>query len=400
MREKKSNKRAVIVGGGFGGIRAALDLAEKKISGLKIFLFSDKDYFEYHPALYKVAMSGSPEVASIPLSDIFKGHNVEVCSERVASVDFSAKKIRTEADSEEFFDYLVLALGSETVYFNLPGLKELSFGFKSIPEANKLRRHIEELFETHTTLPREDFVPKLHFVVVGGGASGVEIAGEIAAHSAELAKKHNLDKSLVTIDLIEAAPRILPALSNQKVSDVCLHRLHDIGVNVFVNRSVVSEDIEGVYLKDMSIKSKTVIWTSGIKPNSFYKNIEGISINKNGRVAVDEFMQMNGHPDVFVIGDAADTKYAGMAQTAISDGRYVADVIEDKMDGKWPGIYKPQKTSFAIPIGEKWAAVSWSALPFLHLYGRPGWLIRRLADLRYFLSILPFHKAWRFFTQG
>lgn len=379
---KVEQKKILIVGGGFGGIRTALDLAKNKPPDVKIVLLSDKPHFEYHATLYRVVTGRSPLQVCIPLAEIFAGQNVEVVIDTVIAVNPKAKTLDGSSGSHYSFDYLVLALGSETAYFNIPGLAERAFGFKSITEALRLKRHLHGLFEGRPPKP-------INIVVVGGGASGVELAGELAVYTAGLAKRHNLDESLVSIDLVEAAPRVLPTMPPD-VSERVRRRLQNLGVNLFVNRQVIKEEMEELSMADMKVWTKTVIWTAGVKPNHLYSEIQGLKLDPKGRVVVDEHLQAEGASGVFVIGDAAATIYAGMAQTALHQGRFVAAAIKKLLKGQRLFAYYPKKPLYAIPVGPGWAAAVVGAFRF---YFWAGWLARRSADLRFFLSILPFRKA-------
>ena len=413
MLVDKPEKKIIIVGGGFGGIRVALDLVKQKLSNTKIVLVSDKPHFEYTPALYRVVTGRSPLEVCIPLREIFptkgavsasgtrssfggKGNGVEVIKDFIIEVDIKGKKITGKSGSRYSFDFLVLALGSETSYFNIPGLEEFSFGFKSINEALRLKRHLHEAFASCERATPEERVCAAHIVIVGGGASGTELAGELALYTKELAKKHVIDPVLITIDLIETAPRLLPTMP-EDVSEKVRLRLHHLGVNIFLNRMMIKEEVEKVFLKDMEMKTKTVIWTAGVRPNHFYGGTEGFQFDKKGRVVVDEYLQAKGLKNIFIIGDAASTPFSGMAQTAIGDGRFVADVIIRKISQKPLFSYKAKKPFTAVPIGWGWAAV---LLDGLRVYGRVGWWLRRLGDFRYFLSILPTRKALIAFRSG
>ncbi len=384
-------KKILIVGGGFGGIRAALDLAKNLSNKAKIVLISDKHHFEYYPALYRIVAGRSPVEACVPFDELFKGKSVETVVDKVVRVDLENKNVKGESGSYYNFDFLILALGSETAYFNVPGLPELSFSFKSINEALKLKKHLHELFQVQAEVPKEkeDIVSRMHILIVGGGATGVEVAGELSIYLKKIAVLHKIEPSLLTIDLIEAAPRVLPALPPE-ISEKVLNRLHNLGVNIFLNRAIMKEDIENVYLKDMSMKSKTVIWTAGTKTHHLYSEIKGLTFAKNSRVEVDEFLQVKGIENVFIIGDAANTTYSGLAQTALYDASFVARYILNKLKGATGAKYEPKKVSYAIPVGSGFAAVSFMGLK---LFGRLGWYLRRLVDLRFFLSILPASKA-------
>ncbi len=399
MTQELQNK-IIIVGGGFGGIRTALDLEKKNLPASKIILISDKPHFEYHPALYRIVTGKSPLEVCIPLQDIFEGKKVEVVEDSIIEANLEQRELKGISGSRYSFNFLVLALGSETTYFNIPGLKEYSFGFKSINEALRLRRHLHELFETCKISDKdlEEDVCRLHFIIVGGGASGVELAGELAIYTRKLAKKHQLNPSLITIDLIEAASRLLPTLP-EEVSEKARKRLQSLAVNIFLNRRVTEGEVKKVYLKDMQMKTETVIWTAGVKPHHLYSKIQGLEQDKQERVIVDKLLQAKNFQNIFIIGDAAATPYAGLAQTAIYDGNFVAEVIRRKILGMSVEKcqYYPLKPSYAIPIGPGWAAVLSGNYRF---FGRFGWWLRRLADLRFFLSILPFRKALLAFQSG
>lgn len=388
--------KVVIVGGGFGGVRLALYLVKKNVPGAKIILISDKPHFEYHAALYRVVTGKSPMEVCIPLNEIFDGKDVEVVEDKVIKVYLNQKILQGSSGSKYKFDYLILALGSETAYFDIPGLKEYAFGFKSISEALRLKNHLHEVFAACEKVPKEEKVCLVHIVIIGAGTSGAELAGELALYTQVLAGNHNIDPNLVTIDLIEAAPRIVPTLA-EDVSKKVESRLRSLGVNIFVNRAVLKEEVEQVYLRDMEMKVKTVIWTAGVKPNSLYKQIEGLQFDPKGRVLVDDYLQTKGQKGMFVIGDAAATIYSGMAQTAISDGKTVAENIKRLILHQSLIKNHPKKPVTAIPVGPSWATV---IIGKTRIYGSLGWFLRRLADFRFFLSILPFRKALLAFQSG
>ncbi|PIR89137.1 MAG: hypothetical protein COU07_02815 [Candidatus Harrisonbacteria bacterium CG10_big_fil_rev_8_21_14_0_10_40_38] len=390
-----TKKRIVIVGGGFGGVSTALKLSKLKVNA-SITLVTDKPHFEYYAGLYRVVTGKSPLEVCIPLRDIFDGTSVEVVIDKISEVHLSTSALKGASGSRYLYDYLVLALGSETAYFNIPGLEKSAFGFKSITEALRLKQHLHEAFESCEKQESDKKVCAAHIVLVGGGASGTELAAELAQYTKILAKKHKLDPSLITIDLIEEAPRILPILP-ESVSKVVTQRLRRLGVNVMCNRTVIKEDVETLYLKDMNVKTKTVIWTAGAMPNRLYRDVKGFQLDKKGRVVVDEYLQAVNVDNVFVIGDAASVMYAGMAQTAIRHGEYVGSMISVKLKNQEGVEFIPRPTDFAIPVGTGWAATIWMGM---HFYGILGWWLRRAADLRYFFSILPLSKALRVFTKG
>lgn len=389
-------KRVVIVGGGFGGIRAALDLARARRGDLEIVLVSDRPHFEYYPALYRVVAGGSALETCIPLGTIFRGWPVKLVTERVSQVDLRRQVIRGQAGYEAHFDYLILALGSETAYFNIPGLADLAYGFKSTYEALALKRHLATELQAAAVpgvTPLEQ-VKRAHFVLVGAGPSGVELAAELACATRRLARHYGLPAGLVTIDLVEAAPRILPVLP-ERVAERIRLRLQVLGVNLFVNRAIAREEIDQVYLPDMTLKTKTVIWTAGVKPAALYSQIEGLTFDKKGRVVVNDYLQAPGFPNVFIVGDGAAIKYGGLAQTALAMGRYAARFIGAGRASALP--FEAPVPFSSIPVGPGWAS---TGRGWFQVYGRPGWWLRRFADLRFFWSILPPGKALRAFKYG
>lgn len=394
MQNGKENK-IVILGGGFGGIRCALELAKKRIAGAKIMLISDKPYFEYKPALYRVVTGRSEQEACVSISEIFKNKPVEFAQDRIVRVDGSKKEAEGESGKIHRFDYLILALGAENAYFDISGLREFSYCFKAIPDALRLRRHIHEMFRrcTERQDDAEEDVCRLHFVIVGAGASGVEAAGELAYYARRLSKAHGINPSFVTIDLIEASARILPMVP-EKISVRVATRLRALGINIFVNRPISREEAEQITVRGMTMKTETVIWTAGVKPNRLYSQIEDLFFENGGRVKVDEYLRPQGLDSFFILGDGAATPHSGFGQTADCDGKFVAENIRLLINREVPKKYSPKKPASVIPVGPGWAAASVGPFTF---YGILSWFLRRAADFRYFVSIIGWRKAFKVF---
>lgn len=392
--EKKIPK-VIVVGVGFAGIAAVQGLRKAGVRA-DVTIVTKKDTFEYYPALYKLVTGALAIEVSVPLSKIkgLKGVAVELDS--FVSVDPTREVIRLESGKELAYDYLVLALGSETNYFNIPGLPELSYSFKSVKEAFRLKRHFCELFGAAAGLAQKDAVAKLHTVIVGAGPSGVELAGDLTYYLKDLARSMNVDPSLVTIDLIESAPRILAALP-ERVSKKADRRLRMLGVNIYVNRAVTSQDIMGVSMGSMNFESSTVIWTAGTRINTAYRSIPGAAFTDRGRVMVNEYLALPGSNRIFVIGDGAATPNSGLAQTAIHDGRYIGAHIANLIEGKNTSPYKVGSVSYVIPIGNLWALLIHSGSL---ITGIIPWLLRSLVDFRYFTTIVPLWYVFDVFRQG
>lgn len=390
---QKKFKNIVIVGGGFAGIRCALDLSKKKIKNTRITLVSNKHHFEYYPRIYRAVVGESPLEVCIRLDDIFKNTKVNIVVDEVISLSHNTKEVVGKSGSVYNYDELILAFGSETVYFGIPGLEKQAYGFKSIGEALKLKKHLHEMFDVYLSSKKEDVIAQLHIVVVGGGPSGIELSGELVGYMKKLARSHGIDNKFVTIDLVESSPRLAPMLP-PSVSDRLYDRLHKLGVNVFLNRTVVKEDVDEIVMKDMSLKSNTLVWTAGSRANHVYSKLVGLVLNKAGRVVVGEHLNAIGVENVYILGDGAVTPYSGMAQTALYDGSYIADFFYRKYNNKKLLSYKPKKVAYAVPVGPRWAAVSVGPFKF---YGFFAWILRQFIDLQFFLSILPLQSSLQAF---
>lgn len=384
----------LVLGGGFAGIQAVKELSKKNIPNTSITLVSNKTYFEYYPALYRIVTNASPIEVCVPIADLISD-NVAFVNDTINKIDLASKTVFGEKDAYEY-DSLVLAVGSQTHYFDIPGVQELSFSFRSLKEALSLKKHIWELFDSHKHPTEEERVSHYHVVIVGGGPTGVELAGDLVAFMKRIAKKMNVDPSLVTIDLIEAAPRILPALP-EAVSRKITRRLQKMGVNIFLNRSIMKEDVEQVYMKDMSMKARTVIWTAGTKINKLYTELPNVTFSARRRVEVNEYLELHNWKDVYVIGDGAQTMYTGLAQTALHDGTFIAQHLYKKVTNKKLDSYKPKSIAYALPVGDDWAAfVSGKT----RIYGRGAYFLRHVIDFIFFFSWLPLPKVLDLFWQG
>ncbi len=392
---KKTRPQVVVVGGGFAGIEAVRSLQKKHVR-CDITLVSKSDTFEYYPALYKLVTGALAIEASVPLRDIHGFSRIKLVKGTFSSVDNARQVIVLEDKQEVAYDYLVLALGSETNYFNIPGLPDLSYSFKSVKEAFRLKKHFCEVMGVALDLPRDEAVAKLHTVVVGGGPSGVELAGDLMHYLRELASVSGVESSYVTVDLIESGPRILPMMS-EKVSRIAEARLRKMKVNIYTNRAVTSQDISEVTMGNMNFNTNTVIWTAGTRINTAYHGVPNVTFSDRGRVIVDQYFALPSDNRIFVIGDGAATPYSGLAQTAIHDGAYIGRHIARIIRGTLTAPYNPRKVSFVIPIGSLWAMFIFRSLVFR---GIIPWLLRTFVDLKYLMSIVPIGHVIRVIQKG
>ncbi len=389
-----SSSKVVVVGGGFAGI-ATIKKIQKKLPGAQITLVSNKSYFEYYPALYKLVTGALAIEVSVPLTKIFP-QNVEIVDATFETLDIEKKEVVLIGGARIAYDYVVVALGSETNFFNIPGLPEHSFSFKSVSEAHKLKKHFCEIMMRGKDMTKDALVTALHIIIVGGGPSGVELAGDLTHYLRGLAKTYGVDPSFVTVDLIESNSRVLPTLP-EKVSKLADARLRKMGVNIFVNRALQSQEIEEVILKDMSMDAHTVVWTAGTRISGMYTAIPGVALTERKRVVVTDTLQMPGVESVFIAGDGAGTAYSGLAQTAIKHGNYIGDAIANLEKGKDLKPFVQDQPSFVIPIGTHWAVLGGGKIT---MTGILPWILRSMIDFHYFLSIVPISHVFKVFKQG
>ncbi len=368
----------VIAGGGFGGVRAALKLANKQ--DFSVRLISDKNYFEYHAALYRSATGRSPLEVTIPLSEFFEfAKNIEVVQDSVVSIDSDQKIIQGESGSKYHYDKAVLALGNQTEYFNISGLDKYSYGVKDIQDALRFKNHLHEQLSKQA---------ESHYVVVGGGPTGVELAAELTAYIKNILDCHCVKSHRYHVDLVEAQTHVLPGMP-ENFSRRVEERLKQLGVTLHLGTAVRGETADSLQLPDREIASRTVVWTAGITNNDFFKRNKKLFLpGRLGRAKVDRYLQV--HKDIYCIGDSADTPMSGLAQTALHDADFVAGNLIRESKGEQPVAYQPPSSVNAIPVGPRWSAVRWGGLT---IYGFFGWCLRRLADFRLYRNFLPLSKA-------
>jgi NADH dehydrogenase len=372
--------KVVIVGGGFAGVKAALELS--KDSRIKVTLISDRDHFLFYPTLYSTATGRSRLQSILPLDQLFSRTRVKVVKDTVVSID-AIRRIIVTKDQQLHYDKVVFALGVVTSYFGIAGLDRYSYSIKSAHEIERFKKHL------HDELTDEKHFDK-NYIVVGAGPTGVELSAALAHYLRSIAKCHKIRQKKVHISLVEAAPRVLPRLSEQ-ASELVARRLKKLGIKVDINKKVEAEDDDSIQINGKDIPSKTVVWTSGVANHPFFaEHADLFMLAKNGRVEVDEHLKVDD--SIYVIGDNANTPYTGLAQTAIYDGIYVAKAIRAELHHTHPPTYKPKRKAVVIPVGANWALLEYG--PF-RLTGFLASVIRRFADLIGFTDFFSFPTAFR-----
>ncbi len=370
-------QRVLIVGGGFGGVKAALELVED--DRFDVTLLSDDSDLRYYPTLYHTATGGRRANSSIPLSRIFLDKDITIVRNAAVTLDRKAKHVISASGNTYEYDTLIIGLGVVTNYFGIEGMKEYSYSIKSQSEVTRFKAHLHEQL-------LDNKKPDSHYVVVGAGPTGIELAGSLPAYLKYIMKNHGLAEKDVHVDLIEAAPRLLPRLPKE-TSRIVRRRLNKLGVKLYIGKTVEAASADSLMVSGKPIRSHTVIWTAGVTNHPFFTENRFVLMGR-GKVAVDVYLQ--SEENIYVIGDNANTPYSGLAQTALRDGALVANNLRRKASGKKLKSYDAVAPITVIPAGAHWAAVIWGKVS---VHGWLGWAIREAADFIGFKDLEPWVRA-------
>ncbi len=370
-------RKILILGGGFGGIKAALELAGQP--AFNVTLISDQENFRYYPMLYRTATGGSGVASEIPLAEIFAGKDLIVVKDSVLKLDRQAKHVKGASGKTYSYDILIVALGVVTNFFGIKGLDKYSYGIKTQEDSRRLREHLHRLLV-------EKQKPDINYVVIGGGPTGVELAGALPGYVHHIMRRHNLTHRPIHVDLVEAESRLMPRMPKE-YSLAVAKRLRSLGVSLHLNEKVLAETADKLMVTGHSIDSHSVVWTAGVINHPFLA-ANKLPLTKPGKAFVDQYLQSEAN--IYVIGDNADTPYSGMAQTALYDGKFVAENLIKEADGKIKRVYKAKKPVYITPVGPHWAAVLWGKI---QIYGLGGWTLRNLADFAGYHEYEPWWKA-------
>jgi NADH dehydrogenase len=334
QRTRRTRPRVVIVGGGFGGLNAAQRLAR---SSVDVALFDRNNYHLFQPLLYQVASAVlSPAEIAEPIRKILSTQdNCRVYLNTVRSVDLQRRVVVHEG-GEAGYDYLVLATGATHSYFGNDHWAECAPGLKTVDDALEIRRRVLLAFEeAEQEADPEVRRAKLTFVVVGGGPTGVELAGALKEIAARTIPRdfRNIDTTTARVLLLEGAPRVLQSMP-EDLSRRAQHDLERLGVEVRTKTMVTEVTADGVRIGEEFLPAANVLWAAGVQASPLARSL-GVELDRRGRVPVAADLSVPGHPEVFVVGDLAaiaDPRFPdglpGVAQVAIQGGRHVAHVID------------------------------------------------------------------------
>src|SRR5688572_2611375 len=414
MREMR---RVVIVGGGFGGLNCARALQRRR--DLSVTLIDRRNYHLFQPLLYQVAMAGlSPGDIASPIRGLFSStSNVHVVQAEVEAINAEARRVLTTAGAYEY-DYLVLAAGAQHAYFGKDEWEEHAPGLKTLEQATEIRRRVLSAFE-QAECERDPAKRRalLTFVVVGGGPTGVELAGAIGEMTRfTLAKDfRNIDPKLTRIVLIEAGQRILPSFAPE-LSSRATSELERLGVQLWTNSSVTRITADGVYVGQEHLASTSVIWAAGVQASPVGATL-GTEQDRQGRVVVRADLSVPGYPEVLVIGDQShfkapymDRPLPGVASVAIQQGKHAARVICADLDGTRRTEFRYLDKGQMATIGRRRAVMqkggfrsagvfAWLVWLLVHIYFLSGFRNRLFVLIQWSWSYLTFARGTRLIVE-
>jgi NADH dehydrogenase len=387
--DRSSPARVVIVGGGFGGLFAARALADAPVA---VTLIDRSNHHLFQPLLYQVALAAlSPAEIAVPIRSILGNQrNTTVLMAEVQSIDIAARETRIDGGEVVPYDYLILAAGAQTNYYGHAEWQPYAPSLKNIEDAIDIRRRVLVALErAERTSTPEQRAELLTFVVIGGGPTGVELAGAIAELASPIATRDfkRIDPSAIRVILIEAGERILASF-DPELSEKGAEQLRELGVIVQNGRRVTRIDDRGVWLGDELIPSQSVLWTAGVRPNPLAATL-GVPLDRSGRVVVGPDCAVPGHPNVFAIGDiacftpAGQPPLPGVSPVAMQQARHVAATIAADLRGDPRQTFHYVDKGTMATIGRRRAVAQ---IGNLHLSGLLAWLAWLFVHLWYLIG--------------
>ena len=414
----QSLPRIVIVGAGFGGLNAAQKLASAPV---QITIIDRKNFHTFQPLLYQVATAGlSPGEIAAPIRSIFRSHkNIEVLMAEATGLALDRRVVHT-AERDIPYDYLIVAAGAGHSYFGHEDWEPFAPGLKTMEDALEIRRRVLLAFElAERQAAAGESTPALNFVVVGGGPTGVELAGMLAeiSHHALVHEFRSIDPARTHILLIEGGPRLLPAYT-EDLSRSAEEQLKHLGVEVRTSAIVTHVEAGAVHVGDTRFPATVTLWAAGVAASPLGKKL-GVPLDRAGRVQVEPDLSIPQHPEVFVIGDLAAAKdeggkqLPGVAPAAIQQGKFVAKVIRAEIKAlpeksARSAFHYWDKGSLAT-IGRAAAVaqfgkihisgyIAWLSWLFIHILFLIGFRNRLLVFIQWAWSYMTYERAARLIT--
>jgi NADH:ubiquinone reductase (H+-translocating) len=397
--------RVVIVGGGFGGLTAARELAKQPV---RVTLIDQKNHHTFQPLLYQVATAGlSPADIAAPIRWILRGHaNMEVLLGEVVNFDLNNRVVKLP-DVQIAYNYLIVAAGAQHSYFGHDDWEVFAPGLKTIEDGIEIRKRVLLAFELAERQAASGAGQMdLNFVVVGGGPTGVEMAGTLAEISRQaLAQEFAIiDPRRTRIVLLEGGPRVLPAYP-EDLSRSAEEQLRRLGVEVRTSAIVTNVEADAVHVGGTRLPASVIVWAAGVAASSLGKKLGG-PVDRAGRVLVEKDLSLPGHGEVFVIGDLAaladeqGKMIPGVAPAAIQEGRATARNIARDLKGERRAHFHYHDKGSLATIGRAAAVAQFGKL---HISGFVAWLSWLFIHIFFLIGfrnrlIVMFQWAWSYFT--
>ena len=401
-----NQKHVVILGGGFAGLACAKGLRDERF---RVTLVDRWNHHLFQPLLYQVATGGlaMTEIAQ-PLRSILSEHkNVATLMDEVTRIDLEARQVHFKGRALDY-DFLVIALGAKTSFFGHPEWAAHTLGLKSLDDAMAIRKKVLLAFERAESSPDPAETQRLlTMVVVGGGATGVEMAGSLAELARVVLKDdfRHIDPAQAHVHLIEAGPKLLPMFPGD-LPEYTKTRLERIGVTVHLNCAVKEVGAGFVLAGDQRFESDIIIWGAGVEASEVTRTLAGISLDRGGRIEVRPDLSLPGHPEVFAAGDLASlmdkngARVPGVCPAAIQMGQFIAQTIQNEPVGESrPAFGYFDKGSMAT-IGRSAAVVSFAGV---QMRGFLAWMMWLFVHLLFLMGMrnrasVFLHWVWSYFT--
>lgn len=399
----------IVIGGGFGGLTLAKELGE---APLDVTLVDRSNHHLFQPLLYQVAMAGlSPADIAVPIRSVLKRQaNTRVLLGEATRVDLSARAVVLDDGQSIPYDFVVIAVGAKTNYFGHDDWAAVALGLKTLDDAVEIRRRVLLAFEAAEREPDDDARRRLlTFVVIGGGPTGVEVAGALIELGRFVLADdfRRIRNERPRVVLVEAENRLLPGGFHPSLADAAKRQLEDLGVEVRLSTRVVHIDAHGVDLGAERIESTTVLWTAGVRAKRLAATL-GAPLDRAGRIRVEQDCSIPGHPEAFAIGDTAlfveEGKTAplpGVSPVAMQQARFVAKVIRSRSLGRAPPRqFRYLDKGIMATVGRSRAVAQTGKL---HLSGLLAWLAWLLVHVFYLIGfrnrfVVLFNWAWSYLT--
>jgi NADH dehydrogenase len=393
--------KIVILGSGFAGVVAAKKLS-KVLPSSSVTLISQHNYQLFNSNLFEVATAEEEFVSSsklkksvtIPLAEMLDFKKINFVQAEVTKIDQSQKFVQA-GTKKIAYDYLVLATGSVSDFFGIPGSEQYSLPLKSFPDALRIKNQIEFAIQAHRLDVNK---PNLRIVVAGGGYTGVEFAAELSHEIEIVAWKNQYPPEKIEIVILEAAGQLIPGFSTRLSQDALWH-LKNRGVRVQLSSPITLVDEHFLTLANGEKESYDVlVWTTGVRARSL-PFVEPMNLDRKGRIVTSQFLQTDKFENIFAIGDCAcvinvDGKPAPpSAQDAVQHGRYVAYALQLILKNQRPAAYRGKAHGFIVTLGGKYAIMDYGGFYFK---GFLAFLFRQGANFRYYLSVVGFWKALKY----